>query len=83
MNFYPVYRLRRSNGSFSRIGSLLDTFPPSGGRSTPHALQQAKALFGQEPGDRILLGPRSVPVGGAGVPEEARHRIPGGLEDCA
>jgi hypothetical protein len=72
MNFYPVYRLRRSNGSFSRIGSLLETCQQWSARITPDISREAISLFGQEPGDLILLGPRCVSNGGESVPEEAR-----------
>lgn len=66
MNFYPVYRLRRSNGSFSRIGSLLGVCQQGSVQAAPHILRQAVDLFGEEPEDRILLGPRqrvAVPLG--------------------
>jgi hypothetical protein len=72
MNFYPVYRLRRSNGSFSRVGSLLETCHPWNARITPHVLNQAMALFEQKSGDRILLGPRCVPPGMDTFPDEER-----------
>lgn len=71
MRFYPVYRLRRSTGSFARIGSLLDPGQGWEGRVNPHVLGQAKELFCQEPGDRILLGPRCIPGGRGGLAEEA------------
>jgi hypothetical protein len=62
MDFYPVYRLRRSNGSFSRVGSLLDTCGRGSARITPHVVRQAVALFEQEAGDMILLGPRCASI---------------------
>src|SRR5512139_224092 len=63
MRFYPVYRLCRSNGTFSRIGSLLETYQQWTIRATPHILKQATAHFKQKPGEIILLGPRCMPVG--------------------
>ena len=63
MNFYPVYRFCRSNGSFSRIGSLLETTNPRSNRIAPHILNQLMTHFEQKPGEKILLGPRCVPVG--------------------
>ena len=74
MNFYPVYRLRRSNGSFSRVGSLLDTCRQVNSRITitPHVQKQAMALFEQKSGDMILLGPRCVPTGGDAFRDEER-----------
>ena len=72
MDFYPVYRLRRSNGSFSRVGSLLGPCQQWSVRVNPYVVRQAMALFGQEAGDRILLGPRCVTVGRDLYPDEAR-----------
>ena len=62
MNFVPVYRLCRSNGSFSRIGSLLEPCQQWNTQIYPHILKQAMALFEQGPGDTILLGPRCEPI---------------------
>jgi hypothetical protein len=70
MNFYPVYRLCRSNGTFSRIGSLLETCQQWSTRIAPHILKQAMVLFEQEPGDTILLGPRSGSNGREAFPAE-------------
>lgn len=72
MNFYPVYRIRRSNGSFSRIGSLLETCQKWGTRNPPDILKQAMALFEQKPGETILLGPRCAPAGRDASPDEER-----------
>ena len=72
VNFYPVYRLSRANGSFSRIGSLLGTYSPSGTRITPHFLDQLMAHFEQKAGDRILLGPRCGPAEMDLPPDEDR-----------
>ena len=70
MNFYPVYRLCGSNGSFSRVGSLLETCQQWSTRITPYILKQAMVLFEQDPGDRILLGPRCIPTGRDPFPDE-------------
>jgi hypothetical protein len=70
MNFYPVYRFCRSNGSFSRIGSLLETPGPHGNRIAPHLLNQVTTHFEPKPGERILLGPRCGPVGKAASSRE-------------
>jgi len=72
MNFYPVYRLCRSNGSFSRIGSLLETWNPCNNRITPHIRNQLMASFEQKPGEIILLGLRCGPVGRDASPDEDR-----------
>jgi hypothetical protein len=72
MNFYPVYRLCRSNGSFSRIGSLLESPNPWDNRMAPHILNQLVTLFEQKPGETILLGPRCGPVGKDSLPEGDR-----------
>ena len=72
MNFYPVYRLSRANGSFFRIGSLLGTFSPCGNRITPQFLTQLMAQFEQKAGDTILLGPRCGPTGMDAPPGEDR-----------
>lgn len=72
MNFYPVYRLCRSNGAFSRIGSLLGTCGPYGSRIAPHILKQLMSHFEQKPGDMILLGPRCGQAGKDAFPEEDR-----------
>jgi len=69
MNFYPVYRFRRSNGSFSRIGSLLETPNPCGDRIPPPILNQLTTHFEQKPGETILLGPRCGPVGKDALPD--------------
>lgn len=66
MKFYPVYRLRRINGSFSRIGSMLEAGHPRGARDAPIVLEQATALFERDPGDRILLGPLCASAGREG-----------------
>jgi hypothetical protein len=63
MNFYPVYRLCRSNGSFSRIGSLLAICHQENTQFAPHYLKQAEAYFKRKPVETILLGPRCGPVG--------------------
>ena len=70
MDFHPVYRLSRTNGSFSRIGSLLEPCRQEGPRSTPHNLEQAMAFFEQGPGEVILLGPRCAPGRGEASAEE-------------
>ena len=70
MNFYPVYRLSLTNGTFSRIGSLLETYQPWSIRITPHILNQAMAHFEPKPGEIILLGPRCIPAGKDVLPEE-------------
>lgn len=70
MNYYPVYRLRRSNGTFSRIGSLLAICPHWGTQLTPHNLKQAEDYFGQKPGEIFLLGPRCVPDGKDVLPDK-------------
>ena len=70
MNFYPVYRRCRSNGSFSRIGSLLATCQQGSSQFTPHNLKQAEAYFEQKPVETILLGPRCGPVGKDVLPDE-------------
>jgi hypothetical protein len=70
MNFYPVYRFCRSNGSFSRIGSLLETPVPSSHRTAPYVLNQLMKHFEQKPGEKILLGPRCGPVGKEPLPSE-------------
>ena len=72
MYFYPVYRLCRSNESFSRIGSLLETSNPCSNRITPNILNQRMAPFEQKPGETILLGPRCGPVGRKASPGEDR-----------
>ena len=72
MNFYPVYRLCRSNGSFSRIGSLLESPNPCGNRIAPHILNELMTHFEQKPGEKILLGPRCGPVGKNALPYEDR-----------
>lgn len=72
MNFYPVYRLSRSNGAFSRIGSLLGTCGPYGSRIAPHILKQLMSHFEQKPGDMILLGPRCGQAGKDTSPDEDR-----------
>ena len=72
MNFYPVYRLCRSNGSFSRIGSLLESPHPWDNRLAPHILSQLVTLFEQKPGETILLGPKCGPVGKDSLPDEDR-----------
>ena len=72
MNFYPVYRLCRSNGSFSRIGSLLESPNPWDNRFAPHILNQLVTLFEQKPGETILLGPRCGPVGKDSLPDGDR-----------
>ncbi len=63
MNFYPVYRLCLSNGSFSRIGSLMETSRTRSARFAPYTLKQAVEQFKQKPGETILLGPRCTPAG--------------------
>ena len=68
MNFYPVYRFCRSNGSFSRIGSLLETPNPCSKRIAPPILNQLMTHFEQKPGEKILLGPRCGPVGKEPLP---------------
>ena len=70
MNFYPVYRLCRSNGSFSRIGSLLAISPYGSTLLPPHNLKRAEAYFEQKPVETILLGPRCGPVGKDVLPDE-------------
>lgn len=70
MNFYPVYRLCRSNGAFSRIGSLLAISQYGSTQFTPHNLKRAEAYFEQKPVETILLGPRSGPVGKDVLPDE-------------
>jgi hypothetical protein len=70
MNFYPVYRLRGSNGSFSRVGTLLETYQQMSTPITPHILKQAVVLFEQAPGDKILVGPRCVSIGSDPFPEK-------------
>lgn len=80
MNFYPVYRLRRSNGSFSRVGSLLGACQQGSARTAPHVLRQAVELFGQESGDMILLGPRCVSIGGNAFRTRRAEGIPVRLE---
>jgi hypothetical protein len=70
MDFYPVYRLCRSNGSFSQIGSLLAIRQQWSTQFTPHNLKQAEAYFEQKPGEIILLGPRCVPIGKDVLPDE-------------
>ena len=72
MNFYPVYRLCRTNGSFSRIGSLLAMCHPGNTQFTPHNLKQAEAYFEQKPVETILLGPRCGPVGKDSSPDGDR-----------
>jgi len=72
MNFYPVYRLCRTNGSFSRIGSLLESPNPCDKRFAPPILNQLVTLFEQKPGETILLGPRCGPVGKDSLPEGGR-----------
>jgi hypothetical protein len=72
MNFYPVYRLCRTNGSFSRIGSLLGTSNPRSNRIAPHLLNQLMSHFEQKPGETILLGPRCGPVVKDALPDEDR-----------
>lgn len=72
MNFFPVYRLCRSNGSFSRIGSLLETWDPCSHRVTSHIQNRLMESFEQKPGERILLGPRCGPVGRDSWPGEER-----------
>jgi hypothetical protein len=74
MNFYPVYRHCRSNGSFSRIGSLLGTCRQWDPRNTPNILKQAAALFEQKSGEMILLGPRCVTVVQDAAPGEVGGR---------
>jgi hypothetical protein len=81
MNFYPVYRLCRSNGSFSRIGSLLAICHQENTQFAPHNLKQAEAYFERKPVETILLGPRCGPVGKAVLPDaevgdDDLHRIP-------
>ena len=70
MSFYPVYRLCRSNGSFSQIGSLLALCHQWSTQLTPHNLKQAEAYFERKPGEVILLGPRCVRVGKDALPNE-------------
>ena len=70
MNFYPVYRLSRSNGSFSHVGSLLALCQQWGTLLIPYNLKQAEAYFEQKPGEIILLGPRCGPVGKDVLPDE-------------
>jgi len=72
MNFYPVYRLCRSNGSFSRIGSLLESPNPCSNRIAPYIQDQLMTHFEQKPGEKILLGPRCGPVGKGALPGEDR-----------
>lgn len=69
MNFYPVYRLCRSNGAFSRIGSLLAICHQETTQFAPHILKQAEAYFDRKPVETILLGPRCGPVGKAVLPD--------------
>src|SRR5512141_3510080 len=80
MDFYPVYRLCRTNGSFSRIGSLLAIRQQQSAQVTPQNVKQAEAYFEQKPGEIILLGPRCAPVGKNGLPvevsgEDGRRRM--------
>jgi hypothetical protein len=72
MNFYPVYRLCRTNGSFSRVGSLLGTSYPDSYRISPHLLGHLMAQFKQKPGETILLGPRCEPIGKDAMTDEDR-----------
>jgi len=72
MNFFPGYRLCRYNGTFSRIGSLLETSNPCSNRIAPHILNQLMTHFAQKPGDTILLGPRCEQVGREALPGEDR-----------
>lgn len=72
MDFYPVYRLCRSNGSFSRIGSLLQAGERWTSRIAPHIRELAMTLFERKPGDVILLGPRSSPDRVGAIRDEDR-----------
>lgn len=58
MNFYPVYRINRSTGTFTRIGSLMESCFRWSVRITPYLNEQARTIFSQKPGDVIVLGPR-------------------------
>lgn len=61
MGFFPVYRIHRSTGMFTRIGSfLVSRRTPA--RTTERALRaEAQRVFADSPEDIILIGPRLHP----------------------
>jgi len=56
MNFLPVYRLCRSNGSFSRIGSLLEPCQ----QWNTHICKPVQVVAGSEDPGRVRGYPRRV-----------------------
>jgi hypothetical protein len=58
MIFYPVYRIDRSRGIFTRVGSLMEPCSPCNARFTPYLSEQAREIFARKAGDVIVLGPR-------------------------
>ena len=58
MDFYPIYCLNRSRGTFTRIGSLMGSSRRWNARITPYLSDQAREIFTRKTGDTIVLGPR-------------------------
>ena len=66
MMFFPVYRIQRSSGVFTRIGSLLGPHGLPARATAPALRAEAQRVFAGSPEDVILVGPR-LPTG------ERRH----------
>ena len=74
MYFYPVYKICRSTGTFTRIGSLMESCRQWSVQHLPFLLSQARALFAQRPEDVIVLGPRCADSAGTPGDESPKRR---------
>lgn len=62
MMFFPIYRIHRSTGEFTRIGSLLGPRRTPVRATAPALRAEAHRVFAGGPEDVILVGPR-LPAG--------------------
>ncbi len=57
MNYYPVYRLRRSDRTFTRVGTVAAHACSRPGKLFLSLRSHAQKLFSGDAGDVILVGP--------------------------
>ncbi len=57
MNYYPVYRLRRSDRTFTRVGTVAAHACSRPGKLILSLRSHAQKLFSGDAGDVILVGP--------------------------
>jgi len=74
MYFYPVYKICRATGTFTRIGSMMGSCRQRSVQYLPFHLSEARTLFAQRPEDIIVLGPRCADAAGTTGNEPLKRR---------